>query len=210
MQKNNLLMVLYKVIHMILKEVTNLFNIVNPSEDYTKISMCELGNQRWICRKHSAKRHFKDMGIKEHVSIDLNGKNESLKLDLQLPLPYHNYFDITTDFGTIEHVKSQYEVFNNVCNITKINGYIIHSLPLYGDWEKHCNWYYEPIFFKELARLNRYKMLLNEIRYIKLKRVIKQQGSICVIYKKKKEGFITREQFNAIPGLHYLETTRTY
>lgn len=194
---------------MILKELTYLFDIVNPKEgNWKNISMCELGNQIWISRR-SAKRVFRRRKIKEHVSIDLNGKNGAKRLDLQKELPYHNYFDITTDFGTIEHVKKQYEVFKNVHDITKIGGYIIHTLPLYGDWPNHCNWYYKPKFFRKMARLSQYDIVHFEIAPVKLKHH-NINRMIAIIYRKTKDEWITREQFERISGITYQETTRVY
>lgn len=113
----------------------------------TNIAMLELGNQivrqgtypkNYPIRKfRTAKDYFKSIGI-NHVSIDRNGKSRSMPLNLAKPIDkkeWKNYFDCVTDLGTIEHVcqnglEGQYYSFKNVHDFCKVNGYMLHCLPL--------------------------------------------------------------------------------
>jgi len=110
-----------------------------------------------------AKKYFKHLGFK-HISIDRNGKFGSLKYDLrhELPEKFHNRFDITTNFGTSEHVnprKTQYTVFRNIHICTKKDGLFVHVLPGPRSYLGHCQAYYPLDFFKVLADLNNYEIV---------------------------------------------------
>ena len=77
--------------------------------------LLELGNQaiRRNARKSynidtgKSKVYFLELGCNHH-SIDWNGLDGAIPLDLTLPIPipkFMKYFDIVTDFGDMEHVR---------------------------------------------------------------------------------------------------------
>ena len=145
-----------------------LLEIVFKRYDTLKgITMCELGNQHLRKnykpdkKKAVAKKHFQNLGI-EHTSIDKNGKNGALKLDLCKPINFRHSFQIVTNFGTTEHVKNQYQVFRNIHNFTAYSGYIIHAVPEVRSWIKHCSYWYTERFFAELAKRCGYNVITIE------------------------------------------------
>lgn len=171
--------------------------------DYDKIRMCELGDQRMKWNRFgTGKKYFQDKKIMEHISLDVNGKNGALRVDLTKPITQWNkYFDMTTDYGTIEHVSDQYNVFKNVHNITRSGGVIIHTLPQIGHWELHCNFHYDFSFFNELSNKCNYDVKLMEARYIPGK--IRRSGNLvcCILVKKDSSEFLNEIEFSEIKGL---------
>ena len=109
-----------------------------------------------------AKIYFSSIGI-DHTSIDTNGNDGALPLDLADPKTSERYnnFDIVTNFGTSEHVYDQYEVWRNIHNFCKQGGVICSALPATHYWYKHASCYawHDETFFKGLAILNDYEIL---------------------------------------------------
>lgn len=154
--------------------------------DIKGLSMLELGNQ--VFRKSdrdkfkkTGKEYFESIGVK-HTSIDLNGKNGALKLDLSKPIHeegFINNFNIITNFGTTEHIEpleNQYECFKNIHNFMSIGGISIHLVPDAYGFEsrdlfrkKHCNHFYSGDFFRMLAESSSYELI--ETRRIKSQRI---------------------------------------
>ncbi len=120
-------------------------NLLTPLVGTT---MLELGNKRNATG--TFKDYFAGIGI-EHTSVDLNGKDGALPLDLQQPLNLGR-FDMVTNFGTTEHVAEQEPAWRNV--IEAAAAVIVSTTPLPGDWKKHGRWYPTEAFYRELARLN--------------------------------------------------------
>lgn len=139
--------------------------------------MLELGNQvmmgNFIPQK-TGKEYFKDRGI-EHISVDWNGLDGALPLDLTRPeqfIKWYNYFDIITNCGTTEHVetlKDQYKCFSVIHDCLKCGGIAIHVVPDIdellnkGSYSGHSLNYYSHAFFKMLAVNNGYRLLSSEI-----------------------------------------------
>jgi len=131
--------------------------------------MLELGNQR-ISGSYPAKDYFASKGV-EHVSVDLNGLDGALKLDLSKPeqfLKWSNYFDIVTNFGTSEHIEphqAQYECFETIHNCLTVGGVALHHVPdkdeliSKGYWKGHCHNFYSLGFFGMLVEHNKYKLV---------------------------------------------------
>jgi len=115
-------------------------------------TMLELGNKR--NQKGAFKDHFTAIGLK-HVSVDLNGEDGALALDLMHPLGLGR-FDIVTNFGTSEHVEDQEPCWRNI--VEHAEGLIVSTTPLPGDWTRHGRWYPVPGFYKALAALNGFKV----------------------------------------------------
>ena len=136
--------------------------------------MLELGNQiirnTEYIKEKTGKEYYTNRGV-FHISIDLNGQNGALMLDLSKPLrkrEWINYFDIITNSGTTEHVeprKAQYDVFKNIHECMKVGGISIHLIPdileleMKGKWKSHCKNYYSKEFFLFLAKYNNYEII---------------------------------------------------
>jgi hypothetical protein len=153
--------------------------------------MLELGDQKIVDQEipeETGKEYFENRGI-FHTSVDLNGLHGAIRINLAKPiknLEWENFFDITTNAGTIEHVepkKAQYECFKNVHNCLKVGGIAIHLLPdideleKKGLWKNHCNNYYSHDFVEMLVKKNDYELI--SMRMI--------NGMICPCYQKKRK-----------------------
>lgn len=183
--------------------------------EITGLNMCELGNQHIRpnvkIKFKTAKEYFISLGIK-HTSIDLNGYDGSLKLDLSKPIDFQysfaRQFDIITNMGTTEHIGDQYNCFRNIHNLCKVGGMFIHAVPLVGHWmDAHHRgaYHYTLNFFKHLAHRYRYKILICEIaiRAVdnsgKLYLTPKKDDTICVaMVKGFDENFGSKKQFNQL------------
>ena len=138
--------------------------------------MLELGNQELEAGlpERLAKQHFEAQGV-IHTSIDLNGRDGALVVDLSKPTDRTEWiggFDVVTNCGTTEHVDphiAQYEVFKNIHIWLRAGGIAIHALPDVheleenGSWRGHCNNYYSSEFVGMLATTNNYEVLSQEI-----------------------------------------------
>ena len=134
--------------------------------------MLELGNQELEpgASERLAKKHFERLGV-IHTSIDLNGQDGALVVDLSRPTDRNEWighFDVITNCGTTEHVdphEAQYEAFKNLHVWLRVGGVAIHTLPDVdaleekGSWRGHCNNYYSTRFVEMLARSNGYSIL---------------------------------------------------
>lgn len=155
--------------------------------------MLELGNQHigedeGTIPERTGKEYYVNRGVM-HTSIDLNGRDGSLKIDLSKLIKnedWLNHFDIITNSGTSEHIepkKAQYVCFMNIHNCLKVGGIAVHLVPDMDElekkdcWKKHCNNYYSHEFFKMLARNNNYKL-------VSLKVI---NGLICACLQKKQD-----------------------
>jgi len=190
---------------MILEELVGLMDIgcEAMSKSFEGLNICELGDQRMKWHPaQTGKKYLIEKGVAEHVSIDWNGKNGALKRNLAEPInEWFNYFDMVTDFGTIEHVDGgQYSAFKNVHDFTKVGGVMVHALPLVGYLKGHCNYHYQESFPSLLASNNNYKCVVSEIRDIYGRKG--KQCLICfVLLKLTDKDFIVEEGFNSIGGI---------
>ena len=148
--------------------------------------------------KIPAKLYFQSIGI-DHTSIDTNGKDGALPLNLADPetSKKYNNFDILTNFGTSEHVYDQYEVWRNIHNFCRLGGVTCHALPATHYWFKHgsCYAWHDESFFMGLATLNDYEILELGRRgspffdYVKI---------FCNFKKIHDKPFISREEFSKL------------
>lgn len=128
------------------------------------LKMLELGNQLiWDKEGYKgfyvAKDYFTSLGV-EHVSIDINGKNGALSLDLNRPLINFSFFDVVTNMGTTEHVTNNKECFNNIHRFCREGGIMIHLVPHKGSG--HGIRQYSLDYFKKLAKEKNYEILYLE------------------------------------------------
>lgn len=173
--------------------------------DYKGLKWCELGNQLMINDDNvvtgSAKDVYLSLGV-DHISIDINGEDGSLPIDLDLPLPFIllDQFDVITDYGTIEHVDNQYQVFKNTHDMCRKGGMMIHILPLVGTYPGHCQYYYSEEFMVGLARACGYSVISYEIideTDIKIPKKL-----VATTYLKTKgKSFISENEFSTLPGI---------
>jgi SAM-dependent methyltransferase len=136
---------------------------LNPVPEYCRYllepmvgdSMLELGNKK--SGDLTYKSWFTAQGIR-HVSVDINGLDGALKLDLREPLNL-GQFDMVTNFGTTEHVvDNQYQAWKNIHEAVKLGGVYIGMCPSPGDWWWHGEHYPSMDFYRQFADLNGYEI----------------------------------------------------
>jgi SAM-dependent methyltransferase len=183
-----------------IKYEENILNKLNLK--YSGLLWCELGNQ--ICYGPpivAAKKIYARKGV-IHTSIDINGKNGALPLNLDNPVPDRliNKFDVVTNYGTVEHVDNQYEAFRNIHRLCKNGGLIIHVFPVFGSWPKHCKYYYNEEFAYSLIA----RCCYNAIDVTSFESgVYKFPKNVlaCALVKDVDIPFLSNSEFNEIPGL---------
>jgi len=196
---------------MLLKEVFDTveiaWNILGKN-----IKICELGNQRMKWHVDAiAKTFFLNNGATEHVSIDTNGHNGALPLDLskdllQIHPEWKGHFDLITNWGTAEHVNlGIYECYKNIHNLCREGGIIVNDGPPFGCCPWHSPYHYRAHFFPELAKKCGYKTLLFDARMVPGRRGCKEAKDrtlvISVFQKIKNNDFMTEQEFDFINGI---------
>ena len=137
------------------------------------LRICEFGNQLF---KRQAPKQLKELGLPctvvkryfealgaVNVSIDRNGKNGAVKMDLSQPVSMTETFNVLINGGTIEHVNKWYYGFYNAHILTRPSGVMFHLYPAVrrSGRIKHGIHNFEPEFFRVLADLNNYRLLQN-------------------------------------------------
>jgi SAM-dependent methyltransferase len=115
--------------------------------------MLELGNKK--TGNVSYKSYLTAQGI-DHVSVDWNGEDGAIPLDMRVPLPDWEPFDMITNFGCTEHVSVQEPIWESIHRLCKPGGVIICMCPAPGDWWWHGNWYPTTEFYEQYAGRNGY------------------------------------------------------
>lgn len=158
-----------------------------------------------------AKEIYSSWGVR-HVSIDLSGEDGALKINLDKPVPraMMKAFDVVTNYGTIEHVNNQFQVFKNMHDMTRNMGIMIHSLPPPGNWPNHGRYYYPQEFINELAASCNYEIIkltvqncFSDFRYGSDKNLI------MVAFKKTQETFVEKKVFDKLPLIDTVDLTHT-
>ena len=132
------------------------------------MSVCELGSQDFVPKKYGnwinrisdkgARGFYEHLGMVPYVCIDTNGERDALRLDLNTVTWTGDQFDVVTNHGTSEHIFNQWNCFRVINDLTKPGGLMIHIVPCKG-YPRHGFFRYDSLFFEELARENKYKML---------------------------------------------------
>lgn len=117
-------------------------------------SMLELGDKR--NGNDVYKTFFEQHGFR-HVSVDLNGKNGALVLDLRKPLDLGT-FDMVTNIGTSEHVSDQRPCWQNIVEACAVGSVFVSTTPAPGDWQWHGDYYPTDKFYEELADMNGFSL----------------------------------------------------
>lgn len=113
-------------------------------------SMLELGNKK--NREFTYKAYFESLGFR-HVSVDWNGEDGALRMDLRKPLDLGT-FDMVSNIGTTEHVDRQEPVWRNLLEAMHVGSVLVSTTPKKGNWQWHGEWYPTKEFYEQLAKLN--------------------------------------------------------
>ena len=129
--------------------------------------MCEIGNQTMSGGPDvSVKEYYESLGAENYLAMDVNKRKDAIIVDLNYPLVYDvddtrklievgGEFCLVTNNGTSEHLFNQGQVFENIHNLCRLEGIMLHILPL-TPWLNHGFYNYNPILFRDLARVNNY------------------------------------------------------
>jgi len=112
---------------------------------------------------------FTMLGFDEVHSCDVSAYQDCTHvLDLNEPLPEDlvGKYDMVFDSGTIEHVFDQRTVFNNIHDLLKTPGRIIHFSPG-THWVDHGFYMYSPLFFYEYYSANLFDINVSQIWTVK-------------------------------------------
>lgn len=176
-------------------------------------SICELGNlyirkciHPYLKKNNipifkTAKQLFMYLGMQD-VSLDWNGKDGALIVDLGKPIKNLGPFDFVINGGTAEHVYDQYECWKNIHNLCRDGGLVVSIGPLAGNWLKHSPWRYSLEFFDCLCFKNNYDLLERKIVNFK-----NRKGFDChyISFRKNKGDFILKDTFIKIWNNHQKE-----
>lgn len=161
-------------------------------------SILELGNQIMDLENVqgiSAKKYYSDKGY-QHTSIDINGKDGALKLDLSKPIKENlGTFDLVMDAGTTEHVSDLYECLANVFKFA--GNIIIHKNPRTGSFNDgyHEGAHHFTIhFWREYANLTNLE-ILELFEYPIYHNIVDGWEVVAVIKKKEESKMITKKEF---------------
>jgi hypothetical protein len=129
-------------------------------------AVIDLGNQTFVGENFTTKSFYESLGASSYLALDVNKKMDAMVCDLNEEIPFAStkfgYLRVGTDLvvnnGTSEHLFNQGTVFKNIHELCKLNGVMLHILPL-TPWINHGFYNYNPIFFRDLARANSYKIL---------------------------------------------------
>lgn len=171
-------------------------DIVNKYITQVK-SVCDLGAQNNYAQPKLPAPYmsewFKNNGITDYISIDLNGENESKQWDLSEPVKTNKQFDLVADFGTSEHVKDLFQCMANVNKLTKVGGLMIHENPKTGNWPGHGFHYRTIQFYEQLASVSGYDLLHTEEHPAMWNTT--DGWNVIAVMRKNKEGFISKDKF---------------
>lgn len=133
----------------------------------------------------------------EVVSIDINGKNGALALDLQEPLPTSlGKFDVIINGGTTEHIANQYAVFKNVHDLCRVGALMFHYVPAVGHWLLHGFYGYPDTYFIDLAELCNYSIIATDRDdYVSNLKEKERDLVFACLQKKSESVFPTQEEF---------------
>jgi hypothetical protein len=105
---------------------------------------------------------YRAIGCDRYECIDLDGKHNARKFDLNFDVrdkyDFDTEFDLITNHGTTEHLLNQQLAFLNVHNLTSDGGVMVHALPFQG-YQNHGMFNYNPSFFLDLAVANHYEII---------------------------------------------------
>jgi hypothetical protein len=149
-------------------------------------NILELGAQEYLVN-NTVVGYFKNLFTYPLTSLDMNGENGSLRVDLAKDLPAMETYDLITNFGTTEHVSNQYVCWKNVHTLLDDGGLVISEIPEIGAWKGHCKYYVDKRFFESMSadfEIIEYKQNFYPIN-----------GNLCFcIMKKISKDFTTTEE----------------
>ena len=124
-------------------------------------SVIEFGNQRYTAQSvlpaSTTSEFYRKVGVPNYLALDVNTRMGAIVADLNgvVDLPP---VDLVTNNGTGEHIFDQASVFRNAHNLCRVDGTMIHCLPM-TPWVNHGFYNYNPILFRDIAAANKYQVI---------------------------------------------------
>jgi SAM-dependent methyltransferase len=116
-----------------------------------------------LARKPQVPEFFRAIDCHPLTSIDSRPLNGSLVMDLNLSLVrdygYTETFDLIINDGSLEHIFDQRAVFENVHQLCRVGGVILHKFPMTFDALNITLFGYPPSFTYDVALANDYEIL---------------------------------------------------
>lgn len=113
-------------------------------------------------RRDQTQAYYRALGFVEYQSIDVNDLYGSLIMDLNRRLrdayDYQDTFCVVTNNGTGEHIFNQSAIFQNVHDLTRPGGLMVHVMPFVG-YVNHGFYGFHPNLYHALARANDYRLI---------------------------------------------------
>jgi len=163
------------------------------------MSVCELGNQTYKGTEfqanllggksvNSTDQFYAEFGFDSYIAIDVNSKLNAIPMDLNYILKdrndYHEQFDMVTNNGTGEHIFNQASVFENIHNLTKVGGWMLHVLPFQRQCD-HGFFNFQPNLFAAIADQNDYDIGISCITtsmatpHVDISLTVERQTRLC-------------------------------
>src|SRR3989339_929556 len=140
-------------------------------------------NEWYNSNKKLCSNFFKHFGYDDYKEIDINERAD-IKIDLNYPIPENlkGQFDIVWDHGSVEHIMNICQAMNNLVDLVKVGGIILHSQGT-GDQTNAGYWTISPNYYLDFYKTNGFeikKIILRDRRgdYVKYSEVKTKNSTI--------------------------------
>ena len=151
------------------KSDIELFNKILASKNLKPngLRMVQFGDMDLREQEGRGSTYFRKMGM-EVLNLDICGQNDSIPVDLSQNIRwamFKEYFDICTNYGTLEHVKDDLIGYRNADYFLKHGGLMFNIAPVQDiGYKYHRNCHkYNLQWYVDWAKTNDYTILVNEI-----------------------------------------------
>ena len=171
----------------------------------------------------STNAFYKTLGFQSYDCIDLDDAYCALPFNLNVNFAniynFTDQFDLVTNFGVTEHVINQGTCFENIHNLCKKDGIMLHALPMYN-YINHGFYNYSPKFFEKLIAYDEYDFISAYLResgvsndgsyYVKLHtfKRLDDMESLCDYIKDSKSEAINFPQRMGVCGFDLIVALR--
>jgi hypothetical protein len=104
-------------------------------------------------------------------------------------------------------VNNQYQAVQNVHDLCRTGGCIIHALPRVGHWRGHCRYHYSDDFAGQLATACNYDILLQSL--LDRDNFQAPRNLIAVVLRKNDASFLSPASFQGLGIVDSGDTSRT-
>ena len=102
--------------------------------------------------------YYRLLGLDDYNAVDLEDPAANYKANLNLPLKIDRRFDVSTNFGTAEHIFNIGQCFADAHRLVRPGGVMLYCLPTLGAWF-HGFYSVHSVVYRSLAAANDYEIL---------------------------------------------------